>query len=81
MCPPTQDVIPAAPHAPMPQSVCSETYPSSIEPLQLSSIPSHELSVAAGDAATQLSMTTPPTQLASPARAQAPTPQLVACNA
>jgi hypothetical protein len=53
------------------------TKPSSMLPLQLSSLPSQAVSLAAGVPGAQLSWTVPLTQLVVPVRAQAPKPQIV----
>jgi hypothetical protein len=78
--PPTQDVTPVEAHAPTPQLVGCETYPSSTWPLQLSSIPLQVVSEGAGVPGVQESWTVPDTHEVTPVAWHAPTPQLVGCE-
>jgi hypothetical protein len=73
----THDVTPVEAHAPTPQLVATETYPSSTWPLQLSSIPLQVVSVAPGFPGRHESTTCPSTHVVIPVDAQAPIPQLV----
>ena len=59
----TQLLVPVLPHAPTPQLVAVTTYPSSLVPLQLSSMLLQLVSVAAGVPAVQLFCSTPLTQV------------------
>jgi hypothetical protein len=64
----------------VPQLVACEAYSSSLWPSQSSSKPSQVGSLLAGVPGTQLSCSTPPTQLVAPTEPQPPVPQLVACE-
>ena len=76
----THAVFPVAPQAPTPHVVVVGPKSSSVRPLQLSSMPSHVASFAAGAPALHVSRSMPAEHDVTPAAAQAPTPQVVACG-
>jgi hypothetical protein len=77
--PPVQTSSPVAAQAPVPQLVGVGAMPSSTEPSQLLSTPSH--TSADGAPGAQVSTSAPPVQTSSPVAAQAPVPQLVGVGA